>query len=42
MLREKHILRVFESRMLRGIFGPKRDDVVGCWRKLHYEESHNL
>jgi hypothetical protein len=34
-------LRVFENRVLRGIFGPKRDEVIGGWRKLH-EELHNL
>jgi hypothetical protein len=33
---------VFENRVLRGIFGPKRDEVIGGWRKLHYEELHNL
>jgi hypothetical protein len=33
---------VFENRVLRGIFGPKRDDVIGGWRKLHNEELHNL
>jgi hypothetical protein len=41
-LREEHGLRVFENRMLRGIFGPKRDEVTGGWRKLHNEELHNL
>jgi hypothetical protein len=35
-------LRVFENRVLRGIFGPKRDEVIGGWRKLHNEELHNL
>jgi hypothetical protein len=35
MLREEHRLRVFENRVLRRIFGPKRDDVTGGWRKLH-------
>jgi hypothetical protein len=35
-------LRVFENRVLRGIFGPKRDEVTGGWRKLHNEELHNL
>jgi hypothetical protein len=40
-LREKHRLRVFENRVLRGIFGPKRDEVIGGWRKLHNEELHN-
>jgi hypothetical protein len=32
---------VFENRVLRRIFGPKRDDVSGDWRKLHTEELHN-
>jgi hypothetical protein len=40
-LREEHRLRVFESRVLR-IFGPKRDEVTGDWRKLHNEALHNL
>jgi hypothetical protein len=31
-IREEHRLRVFENRMLRGIFGPKRDEVIGDWR----------
>jgi hypothetical protein len=34
-LREGHRLRVFENRVLRRIFGPKRDEVTGGWRKLH-------
>jgi hypothetical protein len=33
---------VFESRVLRRIFGPKRDEVIGGWRELHNEELHNL
>jgi hypothetical protein len=37
-LREEHRLRVFENRVLRRIFGPKRDEVTGEWRKLHNEE----
>jgi hypothetical protein len=41
-LREDHRLRVFENRELRRIFGPKRDEVTGDWRKLHNEEPHNL
>jgi hypothetical protein len=41
-LREEHRLRVFENRVLRRIFGPKRDEVTGDWRKLHNEELHNL
>jgi hypothetical protein len=35
-------LRVFENRVLRGIFGQKRNEVTGGWRKLHNEELHNL
>jgi hypothetical protein len=41
-LREEHRLRVFDNRALRRIFGPKRDDVIGGWRKLHNEELQNL
>jgi hypothetical protein len=41
-LREKPRLRVFECRVLRRIFGPKRDEVIGGWKKLHNEELHNL
>jgi len=33
---------VFEDRVLRRIFGPKRDEVAGGWRRLHGEELHNL
>jgi hypothetical protein len=33
---------VFENRVLRRIFGPKRDEVTGGWRKLHNEELHKL
>jgi hypothetical protein len=33
---------VFENRVLRRIFGPKRDEVTGGWRKLHNTELHNL
>jgi hypothetical protein len=33
-VREEHRLRVFENRVLRIIFGPKRDEVIGGWRKL--------
>jgi hypothetical protein len=40
-LREEHGLRVFENRVLRRIFGPKRED-DGSWRKLHNDELHNL
>jgi hypothetical protein len=42
ILREEHRLRVFENRVLRRIFGPKRDDVMGEWSKLHNEEFHSL
>jgi hypothetical protein len=41
-LGEKHRLRVFENRVLRKIFGPKRDEVSGEWRKLHNEELRGL
>jgi hypothetical protein len=41
-LREEHNLRVFENRVLRRIFGPKRDDVINGWRKLNNDELHNL
>src|SRR5215468_10600335 len=37
-LREERRLRVFENRVLRSVFGPKRDEVTGEWRKLHNEE----
>jgi hypothetical protein len=40
-LREEHRLRVFDNRALR-IFGPKKDEVIGNWRKLLNEELHNL
>jgi hypothetical protein len=35
-------MRVFENRVLRKIFGPKRDGVKGGWRKLHNEKLHDL
>jgi hypothetical protein len=41
-LREEHRLRVFENRVLKRIFGPKRDEVTGGLRKLHNVELHNL
>jgi hypothetical protein len=41
-LREEHRLRVFENRVLRIIFGSKRDEVTGEWRKLHNDELHHL
>jgi hypothetical protein len=39
---EERRLRVFEIRVPRRIFGPKRDEVTGQWRKLHKEELHDL
>jgi hypothetical protein len=42
ILREKRRFRVFEIRVLRRIFGLKRDKVTGEWRKLHNEELHDL
>jgi len=42
ILREECRLRVFENRMLRRIFGPKRDKVTGEWRKLHNVEFNDL
>ena len=41
-LREERRLRVFENGVLRKIFGPKRDEVTGEWRKLHNEELKGL
>jgi hypothetical protein len=41
-LREEYILGVFGNRMLRRIFGPKIDEVIGGKRKLHNEELHNF
>jgi hypothetical protein len=41
-LKEEYRLRVFDYRVLRRIFGPKRDEVTGEWRKLHKEELHDL
>jgi hypothetical protein len=40
-LREERRLRVFENRVLRRVFGPKRNEVTGEWRKLHNEELNN-
>jgi hypothetical protein len=40
--REEHRLAVFENRVLNWIFGPRRDEVAGDWRKLHNEELHDL
>jgi hypothetical protein len=41
-IREEQRLRVFENRVLRRIFGMRRDGVTGDWGKLHNEELHNL
>jgi len=41
-MREERRLRVFENRVLRRIFGLKRDEVTGEWRKLHNEELNEL
>jgi hypothetical protein len=41
-LKEERRLRVFENRVLRKIFGPKREEVTGEWRKLHNEELNGL
>jgi hypothetical protein len=35
-------MRVFENRVLRKIYGPKRNEMVGGWRKLQNEEPHNI
>ena len=41
-LREERRLRVFENKVLMRVFGPKRDEVTGEWRKLHNEELNDL
>jgi hypothetical protein len=41
-LREECRLRVFENKVLRRIFGPKRDEVIGKWRRLHNKELYAL
>jgi hypothetical protein len=41
-LREEHGLKLFENRVLRTIFIPKRDEIMGGWRKLRNEELHDL
>jgi hypothetical protein len=41
-LRREHRLRASENRVLRRIFGPKREEVAGGWRRLHNEELHNF
>jgi hypothetical protein len=40
--KEEHRLRVFENRILRGIFGPQREEVTGGWRRLHNEGLHKF
>jgi len=40
--REERKLRVFENKVLRRIFGPRRDEVMGKWRRLHNEELNDL
>jgi hypothetical protein len=40
--KEERRLKVFENRVLRRVFGPKRDEVTGEWRKLHNEELNDL
>ena len=42
ILREERKLRVFENRVLRRIFGPRRDEATGEWRRLHNEELNDL
>jgi len=42
ILREERELRVFENMVLRRIFGPRRDEVTGKWRRLHNEELNDL
>jgi hypothetical protein len=41
-LREECRLRIFENKMLRRIFGPKRDEITGEWRRLHTKELYAL
>jgi hypothetical protein len=41
-LKEEHTLRVFENRVMRRICGEETDEVIGCWRKLHNVELHNV
>jgi hypothetical protein len=42
ILKEEHRLKLFENKVLSGIFGPKRGEVTERWRKLHNEELHVL
>jgi hypothetical protein len=41
-LREEQRPRVFENRMLRRIFGPKKDEIIGEWRRLHNKDLNDL
>ena len=41
-MREEHRLKVFENKVLRKIFGAKKDEIIGEWRKLHNAELHAL
>jgi hypothetical protein len=41
-IKEEHRLGAFESRMPRRVFGPKRDEIIGCWEKIHNEKLYNL
>jgi hypothetical protein len=40
--KEEHRLKVFENRVMRRVFGPKREEVAGDWRRLQNEELHKL
>jgi len=42
ILRNGHVLRVFENRMLRKIFGPTTDEITGYWRRLHTDQLHDF
>jgi hypothetical protein len=42
ILREKHRLKVFDTRLLRNTFGPQRDEVKGKWRSIHSKEFYDL
>jgi hypothetical protein len=41
-LRDERRLKVFENRVLRRVFGPRRDELTGEWRKLHNEELNDI
>jgi hypothetical protein len=42
IVREEHRLWIFDNRVIRRTFGPKKEKVAGGWRRLHNEELHNL